>query len=129
MNPTLIREWVSFLSYICHTGRGEGAMQMAEISTSPNTDSGDCGKPQVRSRQKHESGELFRWCQCFDPKERLAGLRMFVLLTTALTQVRAIVSTEGALRLPTTYEYDNHPVHPSHLSVLSREKIHKFQQK
>ena len=79
-------------------------MQMAEISTSPNTDSGDCGKPQVRSRQKHESGELFRWCQCFDPKERLAGLRMFVLLTTALTQVRAIVSTEGALRLPTTYD-------------------------
>ena len=79
-------------------------MQMAEISTSPNTDSGDCGKPQVRSRQKHESGELFRWCQCFDPKERLAGLRMFVLLTTALTQVRAIISTEGALRLPTTYD-------------------------
>ena len=83
-------------------------MQMAEISTFPNTDSGDCGKPQVRSRQKHESGELFRWCQCFDPKERLAGLRMFVLLTTALTQVRAIISTEGALRLPTTY--DNHPI-------------------
>ena len=49
----------------------EGAMQMAEISTSPNTDSEDCGKPQVRSRQKYESGELFRWCQCFDPKERL----------------------------------------------------------
>ena len=49
----------------------EGAMQMAEISTFLNTDSGDCGKPQVR---KYESGELFRWCQCFDPKERLTGL-------------------------------------------------------
>ena len=123
MNPTLIREWVSFLSYICHTGRGEGAMQMAEISTSPNTDSGDCGKPQVRSRQKHESGELFRWCQCFDPKERLAGLRMFVLLTTALTQVRAIISTEGALRRPMTYDgHPTHPIHPVHFLLSNAPK-------
>ena len=56
-----------------------------------------------------------------------SNLTMFVLLTTALTQVRTIISTEGALRLPTTY--DNHPICLSHpvlqiaLNELNRPKI------
>ena len=53
---------------------------------------------------------------------------MFVLLTTALTEEWTITSTEGALRLPTTY--DNHPIHPTqshpHIAVKTTSALKMY---